>query len=222
MIIAVEMFRPPFLRLVLLVAFAALVTGCGSTVQEDTTLTVHMGPGLDKRVVEGAFAALEDAGEEAAGAEVRMKVPGEVTAVKAGGGREPAGWIQAQIGEAARDATQDSTAIAYIGEDTSAATRISAPITNEAGLLQIAPGPVDDELLAVPGGNDVPADVQTTGERTLGALSESGSSYDLGYAAMSAILQAIDEAEDPLDRADVIDAYLANADAKGVLIAPQP
>ena len=58
-----------------------------------------------------------------------------------------------------------------------------------------------------------------TGERTLGALPEPGTPSDLGYQAMSAILAAIEDAEDPLDRADVIEAYLANADAKGVLFA---
>lgn len=213
MIIAVQMSPLRTLQTVLVLAAAALVAlGCGSTVQDDTVLTVHLGAGVDSEVAEGARVALDEAGGEAAGATVEL-VPAGV---------EPGGdWRQAELAAAARVATQDSTAIAFIGEQGSAGTRVSAPITNEAGLLQVAPGEPARILLAEPGGNDVPRDVQPTGERTLGAIAPSGASpHELGHAAMVAVLEAIDDAEDPLDRSAVINAFLSRADPTGVVAEP--
>jgi hypothetical protein len=43
----------------------------------------------------------------------------------------------AQIGANARRATEDSAAIGYIGEPTSAASRFSEPILEEAGIAQL-------------------------------------------------------------------------------------
>lgn len=44
----------------------------------------------------------------------------------------------AQIGANARRATEDSTAIAYIGEPTKSASRFSEPILKEAGIAQLS------------------------------------------------------------------------------------
>ena len=44
----------------------------------------------------------------------------------------------ARIGTNARQATEDSSAIAYIGEPTNAASRFSEPILEAAGILQLA------------------------------------------------------------------------------------
>jgi hypothetical protein len=44
----------------------------------------------------------------------------------------------AQIGANARQATEDSSAIAYIGEPTQAASRFSKPILEAADILQLA------------------------------------------------------------------------------------
>ena len=52
----------------------------------------------------------------------------------------PSGATDALAGANARRATEDSTAIAYVGELDSGTTRTSLPITNEAGLLQVSPG----------------------------------------------------------------------------------
>src|SRR5262249_60575531 len=43
-------------------------------------------------------------------------------------------------GATARQAVQDSSAAAYIGELDSEPTRASVPITNDAGLVQVSPG----------------------------------------------------------------------------------
>ncbi len=224
MIIDVAMSPSRFLPLVLLALAALGLAACGSTVQEGTELTVYVGTaagGTD--LIDGAQQALEDGGGEAGGA------PVEIVAVPGPGGiAEPgspeagsAGWLQAAVASGARTATQDSRSIAYIGEP-GEATLFSAPVTNEAGLLQVAPGPVSRELLAEAGGNDVPTDVQATGERTLAALwlddePRRGDSYAYGYEAMAAVLDAIDRAGDPLSRSDVVAAFLATQDRESEL-----
>jgi len=217
-----------FLVLLMAVSVAGFGAGCGSTVQDDSQLTVYVSAPttgkeapLGKAIVAGAKSALDDAGGEAGGAPVAIEV------VDSG---QDDGSAQAAIAANAREATQDSTSIAYIGEVDPAKTEFSAPITNEAGLLQLSPVAVPRRLLAEPGGNDVPADVQTTGDRTLGALFAQGempftitregqpedSGFDdYGYESMALVLDSIDRAEDPLSRADVVGAFLATEDREG-------
>ncbi len=225
-------------------AVALMLVGCGSTVQEGSELTVYLsGPerGEDaprwRDVVEGALLAHERAGGEAAGVPVGV-VTLDDTEAAAGG---PA-WTQSKVAANARRATADSVSIAYIGELDSDATRVSIPITNDAGLLQLAPGPVEEDLLrAGDGSSDVPPGIQTTGERTFGALSVSGErpavaadpvfaqrfrtatgrrpgpGAALGYEAMALVLDSIDRASDPLDRESVVDAFLATSGRDSVL-----
>lgn len=251
MIIAVTMRPRPLLPIALaaLAGVALLAAaGCGSTVQEDTTLTVHTslplsGPdALEGRaILGGAERALADAGGEAQGATVVLENSDSASPGAGVRGR----WDQATIAANARAATQDSRSIAYLGEISSDATRISAPITNEAGLLHVSPFPLDRDLLAAPGGNDVPEDVQTTGERTLGSIMPAdlqmafafaelegprsapapGTAiggpehpyFAYGYEAMAVILDSIERAQDPLDRADVVAAFMATSDRKSDL-----
>ncbi|HKJ37128.1 MAG TPA: hypothetical protein VKA36_11215 [Solirubrobacterales bacterium] len=198
---------------------AALVIGaCGSTVQEGSELTVYASAplaGPDARVgralVDGMEDALAEAGGEAGGAPITLEVLDD-TSPPAGGG--PRVWTQAQIGANARAAAEDSVSIAYLGEAAPSATRLSAPITNEAGIPQISPGPVDPAVLAEPGGNDVPPEFQSSGERTVIALGEPGERLDpdgaeaAGREAMALLLDAIGRAVNPLDRASVTAALL--------------
>ncbi|MGI8728002.1 MAG: hypothetical protein ACR2K6_10055, partial [Solirubrobacterales bacterium] len=113
----------------------------------------------------------------------------------------------------------------------------SVPITNEAGLLQLAPEPVPEELLRESEGSTaVPSRFQPSGERTLGALGKrptgrpaadalrdpseppatieqvSSGAQIAGYATMELILDAIERAPNPLERRSVIDSYLAATD----------
>ena len=200
------------LALVVVTAGGAGV-GCGSTVQEGTRLTVYASLPLQdpdgKEALAGVERALADAGGEADGAPVAVEALDSVD------GDAP---VQATVAANARLATQDSTSIAYIGELNPATTAFSVPITNEAGLLQVAPGEVPEEVLAQPGGNDPPPEFQATGERTLGALPAEGADPEaLGYEAMATVLDSIDEAEDPLSRADVLGAFLSISDRESEL-----
>ncbi len=224
------------------IALALLMVGCGSTVQADSQLTVHASLPLEgaeapegRDALAGAKLALEQSGGEAGGAAVVLDVASDVA-----GSGPGAGWTQAQIAANARDATEDSTTIAYLGELSSNATRISVPITNDAEVPQISPGPVSELLLRAPGSNDPPEQFQTTGERTLIAFRERGAaafapseqfvadyeaatgreaneSAALGYESMALTLDAINRADDPLDRSSVLGALLATENRDSIL-----
>jgi ABC-type branched-subunit amino acid transport system substrate-binding protein len=72
--------------------------------------------------------------------------------------------------ENARRATEDSTAIAYIGELTSGGTRASLPVTNEAMLLHVSPGAGATDLVAEFAGSDEVPPTQPSGERNFGRV----------------------------------------------------
>jgi hypothetical protein len=200
----------------LLALVALALVACGSTVQEDSELTVYAsvplrGPdaAAGRRLAAGIERALERAGGEAGSVPIRLEVLDDTASPERGG---PPVWTQAQVAANAREAAEDSSSIAYIGEAESDATRVSAPITNEAGIAHIAPAPVAVELLSEPGGNDVPEEFQPSGERTLVAFSIDGRTFGPGEArrtgeeAMALALDAIDRASDPLSRASVNEA----------------
>jgi ABC-type branched-subunit amino acid transport system substrate-binding protein len=223
---------------------AVVLAGCGSTVQEGSELTVYLsGPehgaaaGAWRDLTAGARLALEQAGAEAGGVPIRAV---ELDDTEAGEGE--VGWTQARVAANARRATEDSTSIAYIGELDSDATRVSVPITNEAGLLQVAPIAVDEELLRESAGSDdVPDAIQTSGERTFGSLlaRDAGPppepdrsfvrefrtatgrrprpSAAYGYEAMALVLDSIERASDPLDRGAVVEAFLATSERDSIL-----
>lgn len=98
----------------------------------------------------------------------------------------------AEVAAAARTATSDSTAVAYIGEGERSASRTSASITNGARLLQVVPVGDLGEL----------GSIEPSGDPNLGAAPSA-------RQALADVVAAIGAAEDPGDREAVIDAYLA-------------
>jgi branched-chain amino acid transport system substrate-binding protein len=151
----------------LLIAITALA-GCSTTDGGDAEgpLTVYLSAPLrgdhaaqGRAIADGARLALAEAGDMAGDAEVSLRVLNDAG---------PAGWSPAIVGDNARAAAQDSSAIAYIGDFESGATRISLPITNQASLPQVsaASTAVDLTRPGPEGGDEVPEAVQPTGERT--------------------------------------------------------
>ena len=148
-----------------MLAVAAAIGGCGSGADGDPALTVYLSAPLKepaaadgRDVADGARMALDDAGAEAGGTPVRLVVLDDAG---------PAGAEAALAGANARTATEDSTAIAYIGELDSGTTRTSLPITNEAGLLQVSAGASATDLTrAAPGSDQIPDEVQPSGVRS--------------------------------------------------------
>ena len=126
------------LAALLLVVLA--VTGCGITgsAKIEAPVAVYAslpltGPrGDDSRdAADGARLALEEAQGRAGSIQVRAHFLDDA--------REKP-WDAVAVGENARAAAQDHSTAAYIGELDSEPTRGSAPITNQAGIMQVSPG----------------------------------------------------------------------------------
>jgi len=153
----------------------ALVGGCDVETDEATggTRTIYVSVPLHgestedgRAIVNGAKLALLDAGGEAGGIDVEAIYLDDTSDE---GGR--ARWDPVIVADNARRAAQDASAIAYIGELESGATRISLPITNEAMMLHVSPGSTAIDLAEeAPGSDDVPELAQPTGERTFGRV----------------------------------------------------
>ena len=128
-------------RLALAALLLALaLAGCGVTGGSsiDAPVTVYVSlpltgsRGADGRdAADGARLALEAAQGKAGSIEVQARFLDDA---------HGKAWDPVAVGENARSAVQDSSAAAYIGELDSEPTRASAPITNDAGLVQVSPG----------------------------------------------------------------------------------
>ena len=149
----------------------AILSGCSADSEEpdtDATLAVYVSlplrgaqgqDGRDAR--DGAKLALADAGDETAGVSIEPRYLDDTD------GRT---WTPDAAAANARAATEDSTAIAYLGDFASGATRASLPVTNEAHLLQVSPASGAVDLVAPdPGSDEVPGS-QPSGERSFGRV----------------------------------------------------
>ena len=128
-------------RLALAALLLALpVAGCGiaGTAKIEAPVTIYVslpltGPhgSSGRDAADGARLALEEAQGRAGSIQVRTVYLDDAK------GRI---WDPVAVGANARQAVQDSSAAAYIGELDSEPTRASVPITNDAGLVQVSPG----------------------------------------------------------------------------------
>ena len=149
-----------------------MVLGACGGGDDDAVLTVYLsaplsGPRAEegRDIAAGAELALADAASEAGGVTVELVILDDANGI---------GWDAATTGANARRAIQDSTAIAYVGELDSGATRTSLPITNEAGLLQVSAGSGAEDLTRdALGGDEIPEELQSSGVRTFGRVSSS-------------------------------------------------
>jgi branched-chain amino acid transport system substrate-binding protein len=145
--------------------------GCSPAADDSATgpLTVYVSAPLrgehgaqGRDIADGARLALADAGGIAGEVEVELEILDDT-----GGPRGDAAWTPSAVAANARKAAQDSSAIAYIGDFESGATRISLPITNQALLPQVSAASTALDLVGPPeGGTEVPELVQPSGERS--------------------------------------------------------
>jgi branched-chain amino acid transport system substrate-binding protein len=160
-----------------LAGMAAALAGCasaGSGIQAGERVAVYVsmplrGPdAADGRdAADGARMALADAGGRAGELGIRAIYLDDTS-----GTGPRAHWSPAAAAANARRASQDSAAIAYVGDLESGATRFSLPITNEAHILQVSPASAAVDLVQpyLGAGDQVPDEVQPTGERTFGRV----------------------------------------------------
>jgi branched-chain amino acid transport system substrate-binding protein len=80
-------------------------------------------------------------------------------------------WDPGITASDAKTAAQDTSTIAYLGDYNSAATAVSLPLINAAGILQVSPGsPYVGLTSSLYAGQDEPGRFYPTGRRTFGRL----------------------------------------------------
>lgn len=158
----------PILPPVLLAALAIALGGCGGGDgggTEAEKLTVYVSAPLSgeraregRAIANGARLALADARGRAGDFAVEA-----VYLDDAEGGR----WSLARTAANARRAAEDASAIGYIGDLDSGATRVSLPITNQAEMVQVSPGSTAVDLTRLPpAGNLEPERLRPSDRRT--------------------------------------------------------
>ena len=139
----------------LAVAALLLAVGCGEDGSSGpVTLRIYVSAPLagaraneGEAISKGAKLALADAG----GRVGRFRVRGIYL-----DDSDRSGWSIARTAANARRAAQDTTAIGYVGDVDSGATKVSLPITNQAEIAQVSPasGAVDLTRISPAGGSD--------------------------------------------------------------------
>ena len=159
------------------VAVAATLGGCfstGSGIQAGERVDIYVSMPLHgsearngRDVVDAARLALADSNGMAGELRIRAIYMDDTS-----GHGANARWSPAAAAANARRASQDSAAIAYIGDFDSGATRSSLPITNEAHILQVSPASSAIDLVQpfLGAGDQLPDEVQPTGQRTFGRV----------------------------------------------------
>lgn len=194
--------------------------GCStdeSTVEGPVTVYVSLplsGPaGAEGRdAADGARLALAQADGRAGDLEVKAEYLDDAS--------EGRRWDAAAVGRNARQAAQDSSTAAYIGELDSQPTRTSLPITNNAGIAQISPGAGGADLTApAEGYPESPERYRPSGEATfarvvpgdpvvLAAAAERAADNGLGPVA-------VDLGDSPFGQASA-DAFRLEAEKVGL------
>ncbi len=156
---------------------AATLSGCGgvgvsgAAAISGNQLTVYsslplQGPlaGASQQIVNGEKLALSDAGGHAGSFRVSYFSLDDANP-------KTGQWDPGITASDAKTAAQDTTTIAYLGDYDSAATAISLPIVNGAGILQVSPASQYVGLTSsLDAGQDEPERFYPTGRRTFARL----------------------------------------------------
>jgi hypothetical protein len=115
---------------------AWLLGGCGEEgAAEGATVTVYVSAPMRGPEAEAGRRLCAEAREQAAQGKGDADLKLRVVCLDAAG--PDGGWTLAQVGANARQATEDSTAVAYVGEPDREARRQSRPILSAAEIAQI-------------------------------------------------------------------------------------
>jgi ABC-type branched-subunit amino acid transport system substrate-binding protein len=149
---------------------AILLPGCGSggssgpkTLSIYVSVPLHGGRAADGRAIAaGARKVLARAGGRVGSVRVRAFYLDDT-----GGGQR---WSMVATAANARRAAQDTSAVGFIGDVDSGATRMSLPITNQAEIVQISPASTATDLTLDTGGTLGPDRYQPSGELTFARI----------------------------------------------------
>ena len=164
---------------VLLALLVAGAAGCGKSKTASTritsdTLSIYTSLPLrgeraddGRAVLRGEKLALEEAGGRVGDVEIGLKALDDT---RTSSGR----WDPKQASENAKQAAEDPTTIAYIGDLDSGASAVSVPITNATGVLQVSPLSTYTGLTQAADKGE-PAKYYPSGRRTFARLVPPGS-----------------------------------------------
>ena len=162
----------------IIVAVSLLLSACGgkktaSTKITSDTLTIYTSLPLrgdrapeGRAVLRGEKLALDEAGGKVGNLAIGLIALDDT---KTASGR----WDPNQVSENARQAVENPTTIAYIGDLDSGASAVSIPVTNETGILQVSPLS-DYTGLTQPADKGEPAKYYPSGKRTFARLVPAG------------------------------------------------
>jgi branched-chain amino acid transport system substrate-binding protein len=221
--------RARWLGLAALAAVAPGVAGCGGTGVSGASeaagnqLAIYsslplQGPAAatSQQIVGGEKLALAEAGGRAGKFKIGYVSLDDSNPTK---GR----WDPGVTATNAKTAAQDTSTIAYIGDYNSAATAISLPLMNAAGVLQVSPGsPYVGLTSSLDAGQDEPGRFYPTGQRTFGRL-QPGDSVEGAVQAklMKALavrsVYVLDD-QDPFD-VPLADIVASEAKRTGITVA---
>ena len=205
------MRHPARALLVGALAFLPVLPGCGGGDDggEGGTVTVYVSvPQTGERAAEGraVIAGARDALADADGRAGDLAVRAVYLDDTAGTGR----WDLAATGANARRAVEDASAVGFIGNLDSGATRVSLPITNQADLVQISPGATAPDLTRRVSAELEPGRYRPSDEQTFARLVPAGEAVAVcaahGYEAMALILDAVSVAG--AERPEIVDEVL--------------
>jgi branched-chain amino acid transport system substrate-binding protein len=129
----------------------------GETLTVYVSAPLHGERGVEGRaIVDGAKLALAEAGGKVGGLRVQAAYLDDTR-----GGH----WNLARTADNARRAAEDATAIGYIGDLDSGATRASLPITNQAEMVQVSPASTAVDLTRLPPVGNANPDRYQPGDR---------------------------------------------------------
>lgn len=166
-----------WLGLAALAAAGAALAGCGSVQSSEVAeatggqLAIYtslplQGPsaGLSQQIIGGEKLALADAGGRAGQFKIGFVALDDANP-------KTAEWSPDVTATVAKTAAQDASTIAYIGDFNSAATAVSLPIMNAAGVLQVSPAsPYEGLTSSLDAGQDEPERFYLSARRTFARL----------------------------------------------------
>ncbi len=217
-----------WLGLAALAAAAAVLAGCagagasGGSEATGTQLAVYsslplQGPtaGISQQMVNGEKLALSQAGGHVG----KFKI-GYVSLDDAN--PTSGQWSPGVTATDAKTAAQDTSTIAYLGDYNSAATAVSLPLINAAGILQVSPAsPYQGLTSSLDAGQDEPERFYPSGHRTFGRLApgdavQAAAQIQLMSALGVRKLYVLDD-EDPFE-VPLASLVAADAAAAGVTV----